>query len=106
MTKLYTYLILSSVCVFAGCDKENDPEPESRASLISSTSEFGKTWSISSIETTFGSTSPFQCIMDNFITYYPSKSYETREGKDKCAPTDPASQTGTWFLNTSETELT
>ncbi len=106
MKKLYFPLLFTFALTLISCSEESDPEPLDRSAIIAGTDEAGKVWAITSITAVFGNTSPLSCVSDNLLFFYPNKSHEISEGREKCNLADPRSQEGTWSMNQLETELT
>ncbi|GAB4244224.1 MAG: hypothetical protein Tsb0034_22370 [Ekhidna sp.] len=83
----------------------SDPKPD-QSTLISGDDEFGKTWQINQIEVALGTLNPKPCLVDNYVTYFPSGRYEVSEGATKCDPNDAPGIVGTWALSDSGEILT
>lgn len=95
---------------FTSCSKDDkdDPTPATKTELLTA-----KSWRLtadSSIEA--GETTATDdyatleaCEKDNFIKFASSKVVTFDEGATKCDPTDPQTLTGSWDLNSGETQL-
>ena len=99
-------ILLFSILLISGCVSESNPRPSS-SDLIAGNDRFGKSWSIIHIDVGFGIVTPYSCITDNNITYYPDGRYEVNEGLTKCHPDDPPGQLGTWkFISDEVLQIT
>lgn len=91
--------LFSLVLLIDSCSYE-EPAPD-RTTMIAGQDTYGKTWQINNIQAEFGTVTPFQCVTDNFVTYYPNGRYEINEGATKCDPSDPPAMVGTWEFDRS-----
>ncbi|MEO9869578.1 hypothetical protein [Ekhidna sp.] len=89
--------------LLTSCHEE--PNRVNRTDLIAGSDSFGKTWQVSHIDIEIGTVTPFRCVTDNYITYFPNGKYEINEGSSKCDPNDPPAVSGVWFMNETQEQL-
>jgi len=114
MRKTLILILAAGFAAFTACEKDNDSEPKSKTSLLTSDSWKMTTATVDpaidwdgfgTMVTNIFSQMP-ACSKDDIITFKSNGTYVNEEGPSKCDPSDPdVIDTGTWTFNSDESKI-
>ncbi len=110
--KTSAYILLGAVLLmglFSGCSEQKEPEPFTYSRLL--TGATSKTWRMTGIRYfENGTTEPinYPCAFDDLYVFHNDdlKTFEYREGSNKCDPADPDALQDSWSLVNATGSLT